>query len=229
MERAGLTPTGYASPNGTWHRALAHAVEDHGFDYSTEFSLDYDDLPFLPWLGDRFSSVMQVPVHPVSIGSLIRAKATTGDMKNYFRMMTDRFLLRNEPVIFYHHPGHEHYDVMEDTFEHARGLGLPAMTLGDYARWWRRRTGTRFDVTVDGEGLCVTSRNRFDDVLFSADHPDGRRGFIRTDGATMFADIQWSNISSESMPPPAGIRSARSFSLRALLHSIEDFNYRIRQ
>ena len=37
--------------------------------------LNYDDLPFFPWRGDRFSAVLQVPIHPICEGLFFDAGA----------------------------------------------------------------------------------------------------------------------------------------------------------
>jgi hypothetical protein len=229
LERTGFAPTGYAAPNGTWHPALARAIEDHGFDYSSEFSLGYDDLPFFPWVQHYFSDVMQVPVHPVCIGSMIRSKATATEMKNYFRRMTDFFRLRNEPVIFYHHPGHEHFEVMADTFAYAGELHLPNLTLGDYARWWRTRANARYTAVLDGTVLRISSDERPRNVRLCVDGPDNRRGFIADDGETSMESIKWQGVDYAPIAPPADLRAVRSLNMTSLRHSIEDFNYRIRQ
>ena len=48
---------------------LKAALEKLQVGHSSEFGLAYDDLPFWP----RQSSVLQVPVHPVSLGIFLNA------------------------------------------------------------------------------------------------------------------------------------------------------------
>ena len=160
---------------------------------------------------------------------MIRAKATAEEMKSYFRRMTDYLRLRNEPVIFYHHPGHEHVEVMADTFAYARELHLPNLTLGDYARWWRRRANSRYTALLDGAALDITSDERPLDVQLCIDPPDNRRGFIADDGRTEMNAIDWQAVEHAHIAPPVDLRTLRSPNMTLLRHSIEDFNYRIRQ
>ena len=68
MRNYGIVPHGFASPYGKWNDAIARAVMDNKFEYSSEFAYDYDNLPSAPSLESGFSCVPQIPIHPVSIG-----------------------------------------------------------------------------------------------------------------------------------------------------------------
>ena len=57
--------------------------EDMDFEYSSEFTLDYDDLPFFPYLKDGFSKVLQIPIHPISLGRLRRSHFSKNEMLKY--------------------------------------------------------------------------------------------------------------------------------------------------
>ncbi len=69
LAESGMTPVGFA--------ALARALGIPGsmkcsksldILYSSDFQLGFDDLPFFPGWGDRFSTILQVPIHPVCEG-----------------------------------------------------------------------------------------------------------------------------------------------------------------
>ena len=64
---------GFAGPHGRWDPSLDDTLEDLGYLYSSDFQLGYDDFPFYPWKGDRFSRVLQIPVHPVCEGLFLEA------------------------------------------------------------------------------------------------------------------------------------------------------------
>ena len=74
----GFEPTGFAAPHGRWSAGLDDALEDFGYLYSSDFQLGYDDFPFFPWKGDRFSRVLQIPVHPVCEGLFLEAGVADG-------------------------------------------------------------------------------------------------------------------------------------------------------
>ncbi len=51
LNAQGLHPKGAAAPYGTWNVAMASVFEQIGAGFSSEFGLDYDDLPFFPFTG----------------------------------------------------------------------------------------------------------------------------------------------------------------------------------
>ena len=70
---SGIEPVGFAGPHGRWRASLDEQLEDLGYLYSSDFQIGYDDFPFYPWRGDRFSRVLQIPVHPVCEGLFLEA------------------------------------------------------------------------------------------------------------------------------------------------------------
>ncbi|RMI27833.1 MAG: hypothetical protein D6681_00200, partial [Calditrichaeota bacterium] len=90
LRQQGFEPEGVAAPYGLWYPALARAQEALGFAYASEFSLGYDTFPFFPFVDGHFSPVLQVPIHPICIGSLIRAGYSEAEMEAYFRHVVQR-------------------------------------------------------------------------------------------------------------------------------------------
>ncbi|MDB5034076.1 MAG: hypothetical protein JWQ98_1317 [Chlorobi bacterium] len=229
LKREGIPFDGFAAPNGFWNRPLQRAIDDLGFLYSSEFSLDYDNLPCHPPMPGGFASALQVPVHPVCIGSLLRVKASGGAMKSYFRWMIDRKLQTSEPAMLYHHPGHEHFEVMGDTFAHVRELGIPNMTLSAYARWWRARSAVRFNAQLTGDELSTTATGDLTGVAIAVERDAGSYGFPDIGRPSRLDDIAWIHRRGRGVAMPEDIGRVRRFSLLALRHAIEDYNSRVRQ
>jgi hypothetical protein len=150
-------------------------------------------------------------------------------MKEYFRATARMKLGRNEPVIFYHHPGHEHYDVMDDTFACIRELGIPNMTMGDYARWWKGRSEAIQTIWYEEGSFTVASSQDDPSLRLCADLSDGRRGFFGCNGDYRKEAIAWQMPGRQTDEAPGDLRRIRRPSLRLLQHSIEDFNSRMRQ
>ena len=71
-------PVGFAAPHGRWNAGLDAVLDELGYLYSSDFQLGYDDLPFFPWREDRFSSVLQVPIHPICEGLFLDAGVRSG-------------------------------------------------------------------------------------------------------------------------------------------------------
>ena len=68
--------------------SLDEQLEDLGYLYSSDFQIGYDDLPFYPWRGDRFSRVLQIPVHPVCEGLFLEAGVDDPELiGDYFRQV----------------------------------------------------------------------------------------------------------------------------------------------
>lgn len=166
LERQGFHPRGFVAPHGRWNRGLASVLETLGIDYSSEFALATDDVPFWP-AGSR---VLQIPVHPVCLGLFLdvaertRNKSTYPDglsptaaaeaASRYLQAIVCEKIDAGEPAFIYGHPDgrlgkyprilYELFamlDAWDDVWE---------TTLGGFAAWWRRRRGAQ--LVVHGVG-----------------------------------------------------------------------------
>ncbi len=54
LNAQGLHPKGAAAPYGTWNSSIARVFEQIGAGFSSEFGLNYDDLPFFPFVDNKF-------------------------------------------------------------------------------------------------------------------------------------------------------------------------------
>jgi len=148
LMRAGFQTTGVAAPYGHWTPGLADLFAQMGFEYSSEFCYSWDDLPDRPLVGGREHAVLQVPVHPICVGSLVRAGANPGQMREYYRRQVSRQLARMEPCLLYDHPATValHVDVLADVIRDAQARAGGTTTITDYARWWASRERVRLSV-----------------------------------------------------------------------------------
>ncbi len=150
-----LGAVGFAAPYGIWNTALAKVVKEFRFDYSSEFSWDYDNLPSEPWIDRKTRGVLQVPVHPISIGTLRRQGYSPDDMRAYFMRVVDEKLSLSEPLFFYHHPRDRHHDVLEALITRAFDAGATALTMSGYATWWNTRRSEGMHIDLQGHQLVV--------------------------------------------------------------------------
>jgi hypothetical protein len=153
---SGVDPTGFAGPHGRWNAGLDDALEDFGYLYSSDFQLGYDDLPFFPWKGDRFSRVLQIPVHPVCEGLFLEAGAADGrEIGEYLAGVVAARLDAGELAIAYGHPERrlgrmpEVMSILAEAVE-ARSMVWRAPFAG-LARWWRWRAERRW-LVIPREG-----------------------------------------------------------------------------
>ncbi len=102
---SGFEPVAFAAPHGRWRPSLDDQLEELGYLYSSEFQLGHDDFPFYPWKGNRFSRILQVPVHPVCEGLFLEAGALDpGIVAHYFRQVVGAKLDAGELAVIYGHP-----------------------------------------------------------------------------------------------------------------------------
>jgi hypothetical protein len=218
MEGVGLRPEGVTAPYGTWSDRFARAAEDLGFGYSSEFSLAYDSLPFTPgYKGKRFTT-LQVPIHPVCVGSLLRAGYSEEGMCEYFERVIREKLARHEPVFLYHHPSHRNWRVIRYICSRMEEEGVPSTTLGEYATWWKRRTERSFSASLEGTRLrtrVAEGAGGAEEVLIRVTRPGGEEALIAAAPEVDLQGVAWNT----TLPylPPEDIRRIREFDPRSVL------------
>jgi peptidoglycan/xylan/chitin deacetylase (PgdA/CDA1 family) len=148
---AGFEPIGFAAPGGRWNQWLDAVLWSHRYCYSSDFSIGFDDLPYFPWLGDRFSNVLQLPIHPVCEGLFIEAGLDDQEViASYFADVISERLSAGEPAFVYGHPERRLARmprVLQSLHEAVKGHSLVwRVTLTEFARWWRWRDQLRWSV-----------------------------------------------------------------------------------
>jgi peptidoglycan/xylan/chitin deacetylase (PgdA/CDA1 family) len=172
LRAAGIEPSGFVAPHGRFNAGLLETLGRLGIGHSSEFALAYDELPFFP----RQSSVLQIPVHPVSLGIILeaarrehpgfddsprqiqRAVTSTGD---YFTSAVRAKHSAGEPVFLYCHPDGRlgrYPQVLRAILAEVGGLsGMWRTTYSRFAEWWRQRARVtpRVDAIEGGYAVAV--------------------------------------------------------------------------
>ncbi len=216
LRSVGIHPNGITAPTGAWNAGYAESIRQLGFRYSSEFSYDYDDLPSFPLLnGERFS-IPQLPIHPVCIGSMLRARMNTGAMTEYFKKVIDRNMLLNEPVCLYHHPTHRHNEVFKEVFQYIDSLSIAKLSYSDYAEWWKHRHDhcTAVEITDSVIEAAEDTGNVRHRVIL----PDGRETIIGLNEKQSLNLLSCVRIDRE-IDIPADIMRTRKFTPR---HHLQD-------
>ena len=174
LRRAGIEPCGFAAPHGRFNRGLLSALIELRVSHSSEFGLAYDELPFFA----ASSGLLQIPVHPVSLGIFLEAAARTSTSRSqeaeraagaavdaamqYFDQLARRRYRAGEPVFLYGHPTGRlgrYPEVLRRLFDTVSDFSaIWKTTLTEFGNWWRararvqltvRRRRRRFVVTVE--------------------------------------------------------------------------------
>jgi hypothetical protein len=156
LAQAGFQPEGFAGPHGRWNEGIDGVLEDLGYAYSSDFQLGYDDLPFFPWRGDRFSKVLQIPIHPLCEGIFFEAGGNARAVADHFARTIEAKINAGEPAFVYGHPegrlGRFPWIVEEIARTIAGESLLWRTTLTEFAHWWRWRLDRRWSVVIKPEG-----------------------------------------------------------------------------
>jgi hypothetical protein len=167
LRSAGFEPVGFACPHGRWQPSLDDQLEDLGYLYSSDFQVGYDDFPFYPWKHDRFSRVLQIPVHPVCEGLFLDAglkdPAVIGA---YFRQVVESRLDAGELAIVYGHPERRLGRMPGILTMLARVIDNYPLawraTFSELARWWRWRGQRRWLVIPRADGRLEIQFDEWD-------------------------------------------------------------------
>ncbi len=157
LRGAGIEPLGFAAPHGRYHAALDDVLEELGYLYSSEFQLAYDDFPFFPWKRDRFSRVLQIPIHPVCEGLFLEAGVTDPDRVGaYFDRVVRARTAAGELVVIYGHPEGRLARMTGVVTQVAAAAAADPLTwrvtFTDLARYWRWRGSRRWLVLARERG-----------------------------------------------------------------------------
>ncbi len=222
MERAGLRPEGFAAPYGKWNLSLGHVVDELEFLYSSEFSFAYDAYPMLPQTREFSGRALQVPIHPICIGSLRKIGYTEEQMTQYFARVVQEKLARHEPLFFYHHPVHKTWNVVRRLFADLRDRGVEGTTLGSFARWWIRRKSVAPAISYEDGTVEITPGRSPEgaegEPWLRIVNPAGEEALVRCEGPIRLDGLQWEHPEPGSVPED--VARIREFDPRRLLGDV---------
>jgi hypothetical protein len=221
MEGAGLASEGFAAPFGMWNIGLAEAIDEAGFAYSSEFAFAYDSLPLYPEALGIVYHTLQIPVHPISIGSLKRVGYTEKQMQEYYNAVVDKKLARGEPLFFYTHPTHHSWETVRSLIGHIRGKGVDSATFGEVARWWKRRSLSKCVVDTERSTATVHVQpvgNGPDELWLRVSRAPGLEAIVPYSETLDFDRVPWTPMTVTDLPDD--VRRIREFDPRSLVGDI---------
>lgn len=220
LRGAGITVSGFAAPYGMWDAKIAAAIGRFGFEYSSEFAYDYDNLPSWPIIGERSESTLQIPVHPISIGSLRRQSFTEAEMNGYFTHVVESILAVHDPLFFYHHPKNDHHAVLEELFTNVRSAGIRPMTMKEFSLWWKRRCAVPLQLKLTDSRLVSDRSGSDPEVRLRITRADGSETMAPMAGSIDLNQLQWTKPGPVAHPPD--IERIRRFNRWIPINMVED-------
>jgi len=218
MADAGIAPVGVVAPFGEWNPELNRALERLDFEYSSEFCLAYDDLPFRPVVEGRLSKVLQVPVHPICLGRLVAARANAAQMAAYFRSVIDLQVARREPCFLYDHPEPiaRFSDLLADVLAYGKERCGSATTLTEFARWWQHRERLALTARMADKELEIRARPGGATARVIVEQDNRYAELPAGSGAYSLGALEW-----HALPKPVGFdpRSLAARKPSLLLHA----------
>ena len=164
---AGLNPSGFCVPYSIWNETLGDVLNSFDFNYSSEFTLGYDTLPFFPIHKNEQHSTLQIPIHPICTGSLNRKCASIKDMENYFREILNHKTECIQNVLFYHHPMQVGLEIWNSIFDEVNKLGLTKLTFSEISNFWVSRLNSRIEIHFDEESSTLTCESGNSNLLLN--------------------------------------------------------------
>lgn len=219
----GINPKGFAAPFGKWNSALGQAVRDLEFEYSSEFAYDYDNLPSY-----TNYSTLQIPVHPICIGSLRRQGYTAPQMIAYYENEIEKKLKLSEPIILYHHPTNENIDVVEKIFQRLHSIDIPKLTMHQFAEWWNKREKVKAMIQQDGTILNVQTEHTIPEMRLRLVSPAGKEIITASEPLIEIEKICWRE-KEIPLPLPKDFHRIRKFNIWMLINKIEDYFFTSRK
>lgn len=157
LESIEITPIGYAAPYGQWSSQLSEILNYNNFNYSSEFSLIYDSLIIN---SDLTNKIPQVPIHPICIDSLLKIGKSDDEIIKYFKNIIDSCIYNQIQIALYDHPGHNHYNILDEIFKYINEKKIKSYTFNEYSTWWKIREKSHSNVTSkDNNILSVKIKN----------------------------------------------------------------------
>ncbi len=193
LSRLGISPLGVAAPFGEWNENLQQAFAELGFKYSSEFGYSYDDLPERPLVNGQRSAVLQIPIHPISLGRLAEAKMERKKIFDYYARIIDLQCSRLEPCFLYDHPKWIVYyeDVLKDILQYGLERCGNWVTLTDYCHWWQLRESVNYQLQFKDGGFDLTVEQAIPEISLVIEHSNQIAFVPIKNQPTCWNELKW--------------------------------------
>jgi hypothetical protein len=225
LEKHGFSVKGIVTPYGVWNEPIGFAIEEIGFHYSSEFSYSYDDIPSFPYLTTRFSSVLQIPVHPISPGALLYVKNSVEDIKKYYTKVMEKKYRMNEPLFFYGHSSviSKHPDILENIIRvYKEKKDVWTGTFFEFSKFWRKRGSLTLEIERTDTKVTVRSEDRNGDLSVRVINPKEEFAIVPVNETFNLSDLKFEKFSPVE-PFDRGMLKTKQGRLKLRFKEIENW------
>lgn len=143
FKKMGIITKGFAAPYGKWNRGLMRALEDENYEYSSDFAYDYLGYPTYPGMGNRISTVLEIPIFPVAPELFFQQRGCgVEDVFAYYKNAIESLDACGIPVIIYAHTSKfkEVPNLLEKLVEYALfEKRLFPLNMSGLCAWWKNK------------------------------------------------------------------------------------------
>ncbi len=220
----GFDPKGFCAPYAIWDSTMKEVLKQFHFEYSSEFTIGYDGLPFYPE-NTSGQLPLQIPLHPICTGSMSRKRISEAEMEQYFSKSLKRKLARHYPVVFYHHPLQSGTSLWNSIFEEVNELGLTKLSFLEYAIFWKKRISTSFEAFFEEASGEVTFRGS-SDLIYQQSNDHQAFNLIHIKDSDKVIKTSTKSFAEISHPTIEELKELTSSSFQLLKTSILDWRNR---
>ncbi|RNC85509.1 MAG: DUF2334 domain-containing protein [Balneola sp.] len=221
----GIEPKGFCAPYGIWNSTLEEVLQKYSFEYTSEFTVGYDGLPF--YLDSNSDTLpIQIPIHPICTGSLSRKRVCENEMTIYFEKVLESKLVRSFPVIFYHHPLQQGLAVWDTIFKKVNKLGLTKLSFLEYSGFWKERLLNKYEAYFDTSNQELSFSTESEGLIYQKSFDHNNFELISIDEASNIEILARESYQKLSHQPINELKELTSSTFQLLKTSILDWRNR---
>jgi hypothetical protein len=184
LETVGIRPTGYVGPASFWHPSMYDVLQEKGYQYTSSFGIDHDNLPYFPVRNSKeIYDLVEIPFH--CLGDRFPKfgmRLDSPEVSDFFNRLIEKKYMAAEPITIYGHPDMkdrlgDYPELVEKICERALSLtDIWTGNMAELANWWRERHAVNADILVDSTSKVILARdfNAKTDIFWSIHTADGR-------------------------------------------------------
>ena len=160
----------FASPRGMYCQNLGRALKDKGFRHSRDFGYAIDDYPYYPMNNGKQEVPLQIPCDGFNVCRWMLKNEELGlDMPtgkqilDTYRLLIDKKLEQNLPLLFFCHPqyfGLYAKEIYPEMVEYVRSKEVLITDYISYGDFWIERDSCTYDLTFEDGKMQVELLNK---------------------------------------------------------------------